>query len=286
MAASHASAVRAIRQRRWGSRTLCPRCLDAGWRLPRAWPLATGRWRCRRCRYTFGVTTGTWAGLMRVAPATWLWLVKLFELELTASQAAVQLGVSYPTALRAFTLIRRAVLAGEGSQEALALLRREVEADESYFGPRRPKRGRGRKQGRGAPHKTPVFGILERRGEVRVEVVRDCSAATIRDHTLRWVKRGTLVYSDRWRGYDALAFCGYRHLRVDHQRHFSRGKVHINGLEGFWSYAKTKFIKHHGVSPARFPLYLFEWQFRYNHRRENLFELLLKATLKSVPNPL
>jgi len=286
MTASQASAVRALRQRRWGNRTFCPRCLEAGWQRPCAWPLGTGRWRCKRCRYTFGVVTGTWAGLMRVAPATWLWFVKLFELELTASQAAVQLGVSYPTALRAFTLIRRAILACDGPQEALELLRREVEADESYFGPRRPARGRGQKQGRGTPYKIPVFGILERHGQVRVEVVHDCSAATIRDHTLKWVKRGSLVYSDRWKGYDTLAFCGYRHLRVDHQRHFSRGKVHINGLEGFWSYAKTKFIKHHGVSPARFPLYLFEWQFRYNHRRENLFELLLAATLQPVPNPL
>ena len=66
-------------------------------------------------------------------------------------------------------------------------------------------------------------------------MVPDRSAETLRDHTLRWVKRGTLVYTDRtdrWSGYDTLAFCGYRHLRVDHGRHFSRGKVHINGLEG------------------------------------------------------
>ena len=32
-----------------------------------------------------------------------------------------------------------------------------------------------------------------------------------------------------------------------------RGKVHINGLEGFWAYAKQRLIKHHGVSKERFP---------------------------------
>jgi transposase len=278
MVRTAASARRALVQRRepapWRA------CLVCGAVGP--YRLREGRWRCRvrACGYTYGARTGTWAGLSRVPDITWLWLVKLFELELTASQAATQTGVSYPTAHKAFTLLRRAVLATAEPE----LFWQEVEADESYFGPRKPKRGRGLTTGRGAPFKTPVFGILERHGHVQVTVVPDCSAATLRDQTLRWVKRGTLVYTDRWKGYDTLTFCGYRHLRVDHQRHFSRGKVHINGLEGFWSYAKSKFLKHHGVSPAKFPLYLYEWQFRYNHRHENLFNLFLAESLKLLPD--
>ena len=280
------AAWRTLRQRRWPGRAHppCPSCGACC-----AYALQGGRWRCRRraCSYTFGVRTGTWAGLSRVPDETWLWLVKLFELELTASQAALQVAVSYPTAHKAFMLLRRAILAAEGPErDAFQLLRDEVEADESYFGPRRAHRSRGdpKNRGRSTPHKTPVFGILERQGHVQVTVVPNCSAETLRDQTLRWVKRGTLVYTDKWSGYDTLTFCGYRHLRVDHGRHFSRGKVHVNGLEGFWSYAKGKFLKHHGVSPAKFPLYLFEWQFRYNHRHENLFDLLLDNSLKPLPD--
>jgi transposase len=284
MVRSPTSAARTLRQRRWpGGRAHCLRC-DA---RRGVWGLADARWRCGACGYTFAVRTGTWAGQSRVPDATWLWLVKLFELELTARQAAVQTGVSYPTALAVFTTLRRAILAREGRDSPeFALLRREVEADESYFGPRRPKRSRGhpKNHGRGTPHKTPVFGILERRGRVEVTVVPNCSAATLLGETLKTVKRGSLVYTDRWSGYDTLAFCGYRHLKVDHARQFSRGKVHINGLEGFWSYAKAKFIKHHGVSPERFPLYLYEWQFRYNHRQDDLFELLLTTALQLVPD--
>lgn len=281
MVRTPAAATRALRQRRWLGHAMpvCPSCGARG-----SYHLREGRWRCRQraCSYTFGVRTGTWAGLSRVPDDTWLWLVKLFELELTARQAAVQTGVSYPTALKAFTLVRCAIVA----ETEPTFLRHEVEADESYFGPRRPKRSRGhpKSRGRGAPHKTPVFGILERHGRVQVSVVPDCSAETLRDQTLRWVKRGTLVYTDRWAGYDTLTFCGYRHLRLDHARHFSRGKVHINGLEGFWSYAKGKFVKHHGVSPEKFPLYLYEWQFRYNHRHQNLFDLLLAQSLKVLPD--
>lgn len=280
MVRSDAAARRALQRWRWhGARVRCVAC-EA--RAP--YHLAEGRWRCAVCRHTFGDLTHTWLGQLRVAPSTLLWLVKLFELEVTALQAARQTGVSYPTALKAFTLLRRAILADAAPE----LLKQEVEADESYFGPRRSRRYRGQGTGRGSPRKIPVFGILERRGHVQVTVVRDCSAESLLTQTLKTVKRGSLVYTDRWAGYDTLAFCGYRHLRVDHQKEFSRpsarGKVHINGLEGFWSYAKGKLLKHHGVSPAKFPLYLYEAQFRYNHRREDLFALTLAAGLKPVPD--
>jgi hypothetical protein len=33
-------------------------------------------------------------------------------------------------------------------------------------------------------------------------------------------------------------------------------------------------------------LYLYEMQFRYNHRDEDLFELLVEAVLKPVPDAL
>ncbi len=52
------------------------------------------------------------------------------------------------------------------------------------------------------------------------------------------------VYTDRYRSHDALMFRGYRHLRVDHGKYFSRGRVHISGVEGFWSYAKERIMKY------------------------------------------
>lgn len=268
---SGSSALRALRRKRYKTgRLICHACASRT-----VYRLSSGRYRCGRCRYTFGVFTGTWVGQARIPLTTWLWLVKLFELEVTARQAAIQTGVSYPTALNVFTTIRRALLAHEHPE----LLRGEVEADESYFGGRRKG-----KRGRGAAGKVPVFGILERRGRVSVTVVPNVTAQTLLQETVKIVKRGTLVYTDKFRSYDTLTFCGYRRLAVNHQQRFSRGKVHINGLEGFWSYAKGKLLKHHGVSPEKFPLYLYEMQFRYNHRHEDLFQLLLDALTKPVPD--
>ncbi len=79
---------------------------------------------------------------------------------------------------------------------------------------------------------------------------------------------------------------GINILKVDHGKRFARGKVYINGLEGFWSFAKERLIKFHGVSKERFPLYLKEMEFRYNHRHARLFELLTNHVTNLVPNPL
>ena len=68
---------------------------------------------------------------------------------------------------------------------------------------------------------------------------------------------------------------GFRHERIDHGKRFANGKVPINGIEGFWSYAKERLQKFHGLSPQTFPYYLKDLEFRYNHRNEDLFEKFL-----------
>lgn len=208
-----------------------------------------------------------------------MWIIKLFELELSARRIAQQTELSYPTALKAVTVLRTALLAH--SSDAAQLLTGEIELDESYFGGRR-KGNRGRR----VFNKVPVFGILERDGIVRVEVVHDVTAETLLSMTLKMVRRGAIVYTDRFQSYDALMYCGYRHLKVDHQKRFSNGKVYINGLEGFWSYAKERLIKHHGVSRGKFPLYLKEMEFRYNHRKIKIFPLLARCLVDLVPDRL
>ncbi|MCX5852753.1 MAG: transposase, partial [Deltaproteobacteria bacterium] len=101
--------------------------------------------------------------------------------------------------------------------------------------------------------------------------------------TVKKVRRGSVVYTDKFRSYDSLMFCGYRHLKVDHGKYFSSGKVYINGLEGFWSWAKERLVKHHGVSKEQFPLYLKELEFRYNNRRTDLFDHVATYLCNLVP---
>jgi transposase len=268
-------ARRFLAKRLWKNyRRFCIRCKSY-----KVYRLSDGRFRCKRCGYTYFEWTGRWLGKLKISAIDWLWIIKLFELELSTRKIAKQVSISYPTVLKAVDLIRRSIVTeSKGDRD---LIEGEVEMDEAYFGGKRKG-----KRGRGAGHKIPVFGILERQGIVQVEVLPNVSAQSLLNLTVKKVRRGSIVYTDKFRGYDALMFCGYRHLRIDHEKVFSSGKVYINGLEGFWSYAKERLIKHHGVSIQKFPLYLKEMEFRYNHRNQNIFEILTQNLCNFVSDPL
>ena len=50
---------------------------------------------------------------------------------------------------------------------------------------------------------------------------------------------------------------------------YVRGEVHTNNLESFWSLFKRGIMgSFHHVSKKYLPLYLAEFQFRHNNRRE------------------
>ena len=104
----------------------------------------------------------------------------------------------------------------------------------------------------------PVFGILEKVGIVRISVVPDVSAKTLTGLTIKTVKIGDPVYRDKFRSYDGPMFYGYRHLKVNHNKRFPTGKAYINALDEFWSWARERIIKYHGLSKGKFPLYLKE----------------------------
>ena len=148
-----------------------------------------------------------------------------------------------------------------------------MEVDESYFGARREG-----KCGRGATGKTIVFGIYKRNGKVFTEIVFD-----VKKHTLQAIIHGrvsieTIIHSEFWRGYNSLVDVGYsKHRRINYSDNvFAIGDVHINGIESFWSFAKRRLQKFNGVPTATFYLHLKEYEYRFNHRNENLEQKLLK----------
>ena len=187
---------------------------------------------------------------------------------LSASKLAV---VNRKTSQRIYEMLRRRVV--ELAQEEARPFTGEVEIDESYFGPRRV---RGRR-GRGASGKTPVIGLLKRGGKVFTGVVKSCSRAELEPIIKGQVLSKATVYTDGWLGYEGLLLSGYKHRRIHHhENEFSRGKNHVNGIESFWSYAKFRFVKLRGVRPEFFFLHLKESEWRWNHRTDNLYFVLLK----------
>ena len=141
----------------------------------------------------------------------------------------------------------------------------EIEMDETMFGGKRPG-----KRGWGATGKWIVFGIYQRNGKVLTFPISSRAKETMRPYITRYTKAGSLYYTDDWFAYTSLPVLG-NHVVILKEKGIPKGRNHINGIEGFWSFAKERLMKHHGISPWKFPFYLKEMEFRYNYRKENLY---------------
>jgi len=198
-------------------------------------------------------------------------IIHLFSEDLSATQISHLTKISRPSINKYLTAIRFRIF--EYCQDQ-SPLKGEIEVDESYFGARRV---RG-KRGRGARGKIIVFGLLKRQGKVYTEIVPDCSAAVLQKVIKGKVDVGSVIHSDGWRGYNGLVDFGYKkHFRVHHGKNeFVRGSSHINGIESFWGYAKTRLVKFKGMDKKMFNLHLKECEFRFNNRGEDMYQILLK----------
>lgn len=149
----------------------------------------------------------------------------------------------------------------------------EIELDETYFGGRRKG-----KRGRGAAGKSIVFGLLERDGRVYTKIVDDVSKEVLMEVIRQKARKGSVYYTDSFKSYNSLKRYDV-HYTLKHTEQFIRkGRkriIHINGIEGFWSFAKHGLYNYRGVSKSMFPLYLKEMEYRFNHRNDNLLQSLI-----------
>jgi len=200
-------------------------------------------------------------------------ILRSFALDLTATQIAYLTNLNRNTVNRYLTLIRQSIARFCEQESPFS---GTVELDESYFGARYT---RG-KRGRGALGKTIVFGIYKRNGKVYTEIVADVRKDTLLQIVKGKVSLDSVIHTDGFRSYDSIVHLGYqKHYRILHSNDkFAEGSNHINGIEGFWGYAKVRLVKFRGLSKNTFYLHLKECEFRFNYRSQNLYPLLLKIT--------
>ncbi|MBQ7673185.1 MAG: IS1595 family transposase, partial [Alphaproteobacteria bacterium] len=55
----------------------------------------------------------------------------------------------------------------------------------------------------------------------------------------------------------------------------ANGRAHVNGIENFWGVAKNRLMKMRGITCEKFNLHFKETEWRFNHRHENIYKLLL-----------
>ncbi len=266
-----------LKARRWPEGVRCPRCGNpAVYDLPsRKW-----HWQCEKCApdgYRFSVIAGTIFENTNKPLRQWFKVVHLMTTSkkgISALQIQRQMGFgAYRTAHSMCHKIRAAMMQ---PQEKLGGI---VEVDETYVGGDDKNRHWDKKKGKGA--KMPVIGAVQRKGNVIARVLR--SAAT-GDSILTFVTEAvsdkvSLLATDAWPGYRGLPAV-YPHGSVDHHRgQYVVGAVHTNTIEGFWSIFKRGVIgTFHKVSAKYLPLYVAEFQFRYNNRENaDIFGAVVKG---------
>jgi transposase-like protein len=243
------------------------------------------RYECKVCHKRFDDLSGTVFSNRHQSLSVWVVFLYLLGLNLSTLQIAQELGLNSSDSYYIAEKLRKDV----GKKKPKVELRSEVEFDEVYviaghkgkpsaIKGRKPRRNRLKgARGRGTleKEKPPIFGMIQRNGDVHIEMLPNVKQETIQPIIEATVEKGTLVYTDEYSIYSRLENWGYQHKTVNHSQHeYARDEdgdgfyeVHVNTMEGFWSLLRSWLRPHRGISQEKLPLYLGFFEFVHNAKK-------------------
>jgi transposase-like protein len=258
--------------KRWPKGVRCPRCGSE-----RVYDLKTRKWHweCPDCRqggaYRFSHLTGTIFENTKKPLRDWYRVIHLMltsKKGMSARQIWRYMGFgSLETAWYMGHRVRVALIEDIGKLGGI------VEVDETFVGGLAKnrhwdKRGGGGGTGGIGSGKTPIVGAVSRKGNVVARVIANINSDTLTAFVREAVShRVSLLCTDQWVGYKRLDG-EYPHGVIDHARgQYVVGAIHTQTIEGFWSIFKRGVVgTFHKMSRKYMPLYVAEFQFRYNNR--------------------
>lgn len=255
---------------RWPTGAVCPRC---GNPEPSVHGTRAFNWVCYACsekgqNYRFTVLVGTIFENTKYPLREWFRVIHLMltsKKGISALQIHRMIGTgSYRTAWSMCMRIRGG-LADKEFRKLMGI----VEVDETYVGGDDSNRHfKNKKGGKWREAKTAVIGAVERKGKVVARVLEQVSKETMQSFVRETVSTDvSLLATDEHLGYMSLKG-EYQHGAANHSaKRYVVGAIHTNTIEGFWSLIKRGVVgTYHKVSRKYLPLYVAEFQFRYNNR--------------------
>lgn len=275
-------------EQRWPEGVTCPRCDSKAKIYKLAKPF---RWVCKSCAkngYRFSPIVGTIFENTNRPLTEWFQVIfYMCQSKKGVSALQIQRMMGFGSYETAWYMCHRVRAAMQNTE--FMKLTGTVEVDETYIGGRsRNRHGGGvggglakHKGGRGTAGKVAVIGAISRKGAVVAQVIEGTDEKTLRGFVHRAVDTSCeLVASDEHAGYQKLVADGYRHESVNHtQGEYVRGKIHTGSIDSFWSLLKRGIMgSFHHVSKEYLPLYVNEFAFRNNYRRDpNMFGAVVRS---------
>jgi transposase-like protein len=263
---------------RWpDGNVVCPRCNAAKNSFIKTRKL----WFCYACKRQFTIKVKT---IMEDSPITldkWMtafWLLANAKNGISSHELGRALGVTQTTAWFMLQRVREVMKKHSFDTTKIGGTGSEVEADETFVGGKVKNMHRSRRVRFAAEEgyagastgKTIVQGILDRNlRKVRAKVVPNVTRETLQNEILKNVKYGSTVYTDNAVAYDHGMQWRFVHDFVNKTEAYVKGRVHVNGMENFWSLLKRSLRGTYvAVEPFHLSRYVDEQVFRYNHRKD------------------
>jgi len=239
----------------------CPRCNSK-----RFWQLSTGQRRCVVCGLTRKFNKNIWRKT-RISPYWKGRLLEFFCLGVPAYRLRFQVPLNIKTTQRWFRILREAIYIQAMKELSTISQKIETGIDKTIFNEAISLEKKWSKVG-----KLILFGIRQKNGKILTFPVDIVEESSLVSQIIKDVRAGTLYYPNKFRAYAFLDIHGDQVIL--NNKEGGRPKDHLDSLEGFWSYTKHWLYHQRGVPEKYFHLYLKEIEWRFNHRNENLAELL------------
>ncbi len=258
-------------QQRWDGSPVCPYCNSNKW-----YSIENGkRFKCgnKECYKKYSVTVGTIFHSSNIPLSTWfpaIYLISAHKKGISSIQLGKNLGVSQKTAWFMLHRIRESL-----KRKGSSLLMNTVEVDEIYVGGRsKNMSSKKRKELRGdlkaVRNKTMVIGMIERHGELRLEVAgNELNNSMIIPILNDNVDTSANIMTDKDSVYCKATASYASHSSVNHGagEYVKEGNIHTNTIEGaFGLFRRTIIGTYHKLSPKHLSRYCDEMSYRYNFR--------------------
>lgn len=272
------SCIRYFETLRWGDKVMSP--FDSS---SKVYKCANGKYKCRNTGKYFDVKTRTVFASTKLPLRLWVYAIFIFmshKRGISSCQLARDLGVTQKTAWNMLHKIRQFMYSQNRQR-----LSGEVEVDETFVGGKNKNRHKDKKvekcQGRSFKDKKPVFGMLQRKGNLTAIVVEDTKAKTLKPIITQYIQFQSVIYTDGW-DYGGISE-NYTQQTVDHGAKFygmtvrdldgNEISVNTNSIECTWSHFKRMiFGTYYQVSKRHLQRYVDEFVFRFNTRNIGEFE--------------